>query len=123
VIVRDTGDFAGWVALDEHGGDDALGYRLLRAQWGRGLATEAVRAVLLHAFERVGLASVAGITMAVNLRSRRVMERSGMHLSKIVHADPPLPLPGSEEGEAVYSAERDDWLAAHRLTARDGGKT
>jgi RimJ/RimL family protein N-acetyltransferase len=55
-----------------------LGWRLARAAWGRGYATEAATAVLRDGFERLGLTEITAITAATNLRSRAVMERLGM---------------------------------------------
>jgi RimJ/RimL family protein N-acetyltransferase len=78
VIERETDVFLGWVALhveDEHG---ELGYRFFRTAWGQGYATEASRAVIADAFERLGLVNVTARTMATNSRSRRVLEKLGM---------------------------------------------
>jgi RimJ/RimL family protein N-acetyltransferase len=55
-----------------------IGWRLAPAQWGRGYATEAARAVLVHAWDGVGLDQVVSFTTAGNTRSRAVMERIGM---------------------------------------------
>ena len=49
----EQGAFVGWWTLQRDPDDDAtaeLGYRLRRAAWGRGLATEGSRALLDHAF-------------------------------------------------------------------------
>ncbi|HTW33057.1 MAG TPA: GNAT family N-acetyltransferase [Rhizomicrobium sp.] len=55
-----------------------IGWRLTRAAWGHGYATEAARASLQDAFARVGLTEVLSYTSADNLRSRAVMERAGL---------------------------------------------
>jgi RimJ/RimL family protein N-acetyltransferase len=55
-----------------------LAYMLARSEWGTGLATEAGRACLRYGFERLGVESIAGLTMNNNQRSRRVLERLGM---------------------------------------------
>ena len=55
-----------------------VAWRLARAQWGRGYATEAARAAIDYGFETLGLAEIVAITVPANLRSRRVMERLGM---------------------------------------------
>lgn len=55
-----------------------IGWRLARAHWGQGYATEAARAALADGFGRVGLREVVAFTSAANLPSRRVMERAGM---------------------------------------------
>ena len=55
-----------------------VAWRLARAQWGRGYATEAARAALDYGFDTLGLAEIVAVTVPANLRSRRVMERLGM---------------------------------------------
>jgi RimJ/RimL family protein N-acetyltransferase len=58
-----------------------IGWRLAAAHWGRGYATEAARAALEFGFERLGLPEIVSFTTAANTRSRRVMEKLGMHRS------------------------------------------
>ena len=55
-----------------------VGWRLARQFWGRGFATEAARAALRVAFERLSLSESVSFTAVGNLRSRAVMERIGM---------------------------------------------
>lgn len=55
-----------------------VGWRLARAAWGRGYATEAARAAVDFAFRQLGLAEIVSFTVVANDRSRRVMERLGM---------------------------------------------
>jgi ribosomal-protein-alanine N-acetyltransferase len=55
-----------------------IGWRLARAHWGKGLATEGARAVVQHAFGALRLKEIVAITVPANLRSRRVMEKLGM---------------------------------------------
>jgi ribosomal-protein-alanine N-acetyltransferase len=55
-----------------------IGWRLAAAQWGRGYATEAARAVLAHAWDALALDEVVSFTSQGNTRSRAVMARLGM---------------------------------------------
>lgn len=55
-----------------------IGWRLSRAHWGKGLATEGARGVVRYAFETLGLREIVAITVPANIRSRRVMEKIGM---------------------------------------------
>ena len=55
-----------------------IAWRLARAYWGRGYATEAARAALDYGFDQLGLAEIVAVTVPANQRSRRVMERLGM---------------------------------------------
>ena len=81
--VRATGEFIGFAGLDEVDEEMPftgmeIGWRLARASWGHGYATEAARAVLAFGFHTVGLAEILALTTATNLRSQAVMRRIGM---------------------------------------------
>ena len=56
-----------------------VGWRLAAAHWGHGYATEAARAATTHGFDVLGLDEIVSFTTVGNTRSRRVMERLGMH--------------------------------------------
>lgn len=75
--------FLGWVMLiPDHGvGPEVeIGWRLVRAAWGRGMASEAARALATHAFETVKLARVIADIDPRNEASRAVAEKIGMKL-------------------------------------------
>jgi RimJ/RimL family protein N-acetyltransferase len=55
-----------------------IGWRLARSAWGRGYATEAAKASLRDAFERVHLKEVLAYTAADNVRSQAVIQRLNM---------------------------------------------
>jgi RimJ/RimL family protein N-acetyltransferase len=55
-----------------------VGWRLDRAHWGRGYATEAARAACEFCFDQLGLTEIVAFTVPNNARSRQVMERLGM---------------------------------------------
>jgi RimJ/RimL family protein N-acetyltransferase len=55
-----------------------VAWRLARAYWGRGYATEAAQAALDYGFEQLGPTEIVALTVPANWRSRRVMERLGM---------------------------------------------
>lgn len=83
----DTGEFIGFTGLAPMlegvpgSGGVEVGWRLARSAWGQGLATEAATAALRFGFGTLGLAEVNSITAVINIRSRRVMERLGMHIA------------------------------------------
>lgn len=56
-----------------------IGWRLDQRYWGQGYATEAALAALRFAFRSLGLDEVVAFTTERNVRSRKVMERLGMH--------------------------------------------
>ena len=55
-----------------------VGWRLARAAWGHGYATEAARASVAYGFDQAGLDEIVSVTAVVNAPSRAVMERLGM---------------------------------------------
>ena len=55
-----------------------MAWRLARAYWGKGYATEAARAALDYGFAQLMLDEIVAITVLANWRSRGVMERLGM---------------------------------------------
>lgn len=74
-------DFLGWVLLipvDAVGPEIEIGWRLPRNAWGSGIATEAGRPVLQHAFETLGVPEVVAEIDARNLGSMRVAEKLGL---------------------------------------------
>ncbi|MGN9810420.1 GNAT family N-acetyltransferase [Micromonospora sp. BQ11] len=119
---EDDGDFVGLMMLPPAHGPDRpadptvseLGYRLVRRHWRKGLASEASRALLRHAFDTVGQRRVIAQTMAVNTGSRRVMETIGMRYVRTFIPSWDDPLPGTELGEVEYEMTRDMWTVVRR---------
>src|SRR5690606_29768602 len=56
-----------------------IGWRLAAPYWNRGYTSEAARAILGFGFETLQLKEIVSFTTPENLRSRRVMEKIGMH--------------------------------------------
>src|SRR5829696_4024847 len=82
VVLKDGGAFVGTCGVDvnyapEHARAE-LGYVLSRDHWGRGLMTEAVRAVISFGFGRMELNRIQARCIAENTASARVMEKAGM---------------------------------------------
>lgn len=116
-------DFVGWWSASTFAdtpGQAGLGYRIRRTAWGQGLATEGCRAMVDHAFSIAGIDGVVAGTMAVNIRSRRVMEKLGMRHVRTWHEAWDDPLPGAEHGEVGYELTREQWAAAR---SRSGSRT
>ncbi len=79
-VERDNA-FLGWVLLipaDTIGGAIEIGWRLVRAAWGKGYATEAARPVLTHAFTRPNVERVTADIAPNNIASIRVAEKLGL---------------------------------------------
>ena len=82
---RSSGDFHGWFHLRPDridAGEQELGYRLRRASWGHGLATEGATALIDHGFVRVGTEKISARALAGNHGSRKVMEKCGLKFER-----------------------------------------
>ena len=85
VELKSTGEMIGWCGLmipsfEAHFTPAVeIGWRLASHHWNQGYATEAARAVLKYAFENLKLKEVVSFTVVDNIRSRRVMEKIGLH--------------------------------------------
>jgi RimJ/RimL family protein N-acetyltransferase len=88
-----------------------LGWTFDPDHHGRGLATEAVRALLRICFDDLGLRRVVAACFTANEPSWRLMERVGMrreahHLKDSLHRD------HGWQDEYVYALLADEWRAA-----------
>ena len=93
-----------------------IGWRLARASWGHGYATEAACAALAVGFRQLALDEIVSFTALGNRRSRAVMERIGMR-----NANQDFEHPGVPEGHplrlhCLYRIRREEWAA--RATPR-----
>ncbi len=80
---KDTGRYVGESYLanaDWHVPCIEVGYFVLRASTGKGIATEAARATIKFAFEHLRVDRVELQCAADNMASQRVAERCGFHL-------------------------------------------
>ena len=74
------GAFLGWCGLTRYDPDHrsaSLGYCLTEEAWGQGYATEAARALLTWAFDRLDLNRVQAVADTRNAASARVLEKLG----------------------------------------------
>jgi [ribosomal protein S5]-alanine N-acetyltransferase len=77
---------AGLAWVEDHGPDVEAAYLFRRDRWGRGYATEALRAVLDMGRSQLGLSRIVALAYLDNDASRRVMEKAGMRPDGTVEA-------------------------------------
>jgi RimJ/RimL family protein N-acetyltransferase len=91
-IEKVSGDFLGWFSFrppdGAASGDVELGYRLRRAAWGQGYATEGACALIRKGFTELGVRRVFATTYQDNRASRRVMEKAGLRLVRTYRLTP-----------------------------------
>lgn len=113
VEVLRTGTFIGFAGLDKIGEDMPftgveIGWRLARAAWGKGYATESAFAVLEFGFETLLLPEILAVTTARNLRSQAVMQRIGMTRDPADDFDEPTVPHGPLRSRVLYRIARTD---------------
>jgi RimJ/RimL family protein N-acetyltransferase len=102
---------AGWVSLrvaqhESHAGE--IGYSVLREYRGRGVATEAVRALLAEAFEIAGLGRVRAFCVPENAASRRLLVRLNFEPDGVLAHG--ATVSGKPVDVLVHKLERARWL-------------
>ena len=117
IILKETGLPVGAISLklgdatDMTDAEDEceLGYWLGVPYWGKGLMTEAGKAILRHAFLDLGMQAVWCGYYDGNQRSKRVQEKLGFRYHHTTQ-NVPVPLLGeTRTGHANYLT-REDWL-------------
>jgi len=90
----------------------AIGYIINKKYWNQGLTTEANRAVIELAFEKIGMNKLTALHDKANPASGKVMEKSGMHFS---HEEAYACMDQNEEGRIVtrvhYVLTKEDYFA------------
>lgn len=93
-------DFIGFIGLHEATFEETftpcieIGWRLKKAYWNQGLATEGAQACLDYAVSELKLDKIYSFTAAINTPSQRVMQKIGMNFEK--HFDHPSVDDGSD---------------------------
>ena len=88
LVLRSTGEMIGdcgpAVRTIEGRDEVEIGWHVRRDLWGRGLAPEAARACVAHAFGPHDLSRVTALVRPINQQSRRVAEKIGMAVEREV---------------------------------------
>ena len=111
---RQSGEFQGWFHLRPDRIEpeyQELGYRLRRASWGRGLATEGGVALIRHGFGPVGATSISARALRDHLASQRVMRKCGLRRAgEFVFPQHVLESRSESERAGVkYAVTREQW--------------
>lgn len=85
-----------------------IGWRIAKAYWQQGYATEAAQACLKFAFEQLDLSHVVAFTAKENMPSEKVMQRLGMqYIQNFDH--PKLTAESPLLEHKLYRIERDQF--------------
>ena len=87
--LKSTGQFIGFCGLKYLPDlkETDLGYRMMSAYWGKGLATEAGRAVMEYGWQTLGLKRIIAMVLPENQGSVRVLEKLGFVREGIYEED------------------------------------
>lgn len=86
-----------------------VGWRLSRAAWGFGFATEAARTAAGFAFDELGLDEIVSYTAEPNARSCAVMRRLGMRHDPADDFDHPHVPEGDLRPHVLYRLTASQW--------------
>ena len=107
VIRLPTSELIGYVQATVYpSGRTALAYELNSTHWGRGLASQAVRAVIAHLVGHYEIRHLSAVLKKENHRSMRLLQRLGFSLA-------------SQHQHAELEAERDEFLMLYTLPPPD----
>ncbi|MBN2461907.1 MAG: GNAT family N-acetyltransferase [Candidatus Cloacimonetes bacterium] len=101
IIHKHTREFIGWCGLDhldQRKVNPVLFYLIKMRYWGKGLATEAAKAVVDYAFNKLDLAGIDGAASYENIASKRVMEKIGMRYQGL-----------DDEGGHFFTLNKDEY--------------
>ena len=85
IVLKETFEAIGYIYLsdvDDANESASIHYLLSRAYWNRGLMTEACRAVLSFAFDKIGMRRIHTPHHIDNPASGKVMQKAGMRYVK-----------------------------------------
>ncbi len=119
VVLRETDSIVGCIGLIAAdasniaiAADEAeVGYWLGVPYWGRGLMTEALRALMRRAFETLDYSALWCGWFDGNIRSQRVQEKCGFRYLRTEH-DQFWPLTGVVATEHISRLSREEWAAS-----------
>ncbi len=103
------GEAVGGIGVKAEGGQTRrfgeIGYWLGEAHWSKGIATEAVRLVTPHAFEKLAVQRIQATVRESNPASARVLEKAGYRVVGRLRRSGRRP--SSKVVEFVYAKDRD----------------
>lgn len=100
-----------------------VGWRLKVEHWGHGYATEGAKACLKYGFEKLNLNEIISFTTVQNSRSRRVMEKIGMHPDPKDDFDHPKLLENHPlRRHVLYRLKKSEWKNNTIISIKENSK-
>ncbi len=111
-IEKQSGNFMGWFLFRPCKKDPEnvtrieLGYRLKKAYWGKGFATEGSRSLIEKGFREFAIDEIFAVTMQTNLASQEVMKKCGLTFVRDFYNEE---FPGTQVKDVEYSISKELW--------------
>lgn len=116
VSLLETDEFIGRIGLEEvdfqapFSSSIEIGYRIAYNHWGKGYASEGARAAIAYGFQTLHLNEIIAFTPVQNVRSRRIMEKIGMHHNSKDDFDHPKLVEGHPlRRHVLYRIGQQEW--------------
>jgi len=111
----DTGEFIGFIGIN-YSADGLpfapcvdIGWRLARAHWGLGFATEGAKAAMDYAFWQANLSLLVSMTPTENQASERIMQKLGMVKQALNFMHPKVVKGHPLQEHVLYSITNKQW--------------
>lgn len=104
IVLKQDQTCIGWCGLkyDAESKEYDIGFRLLRAYWNQGYATETALASLAYGFNTLGLNRIVGRAMTANTASVQVLRKIGMSYLQDFNFD--------NQPGMIYALDRTDYI-------------
>lgn len=115
IELKETGKVVGTIGYMSYNADNAtveVGYSLAREQWGKGLMTEALTAVIAETFRALDMHRIEAMHFTDNPASGRVMEKCGMRHEG--HLRERICCKGTFRDVEMWGILRKDWEKHHK---------
>jgi RimJ/RimL family protein N-acetyltransferase len=111
---REDREPVGLIGLELEGpGAAEIGFWIGKPFWSRGYASEAMVALVEHAFRKMGLVSLIAMAVPENRASIRVQEKAGLTYTGMAESE--APARGGKHKVERRDLEREQWRRAHGL--------
>jgi RimJ/RimL family protein N-acetyltransferase len=114
LLMKETGQLIGtlgFYGIDRENKRAIIGVDLMKKHWGKGLMTEALRALVKYGFEEMDLNRIEATSDPRNLRSLRLMERCSFKKEGVLRQR--FFYKGSFHDDVVYSLLKEEWKGTH----------
>ena len=93
-----------------------IGYVITRAYWGKGMTTEATKALIDFGFTKMNVVRIQARCMIENIGSQRVMEKCGMSFEGIIRKA--IFSKGKQHDLKLYSILKEEFETLHKKDLR-----